>query len=211
MRHPFRSASSLITAALSITGRSALGGRALADRLRQESDALLLGALVFGEEAVSGLDPAMRQDVISEVELVTFGPTVMVLEGGVFSGRGGAWRVEKALAEEFVSSGGTLVVADVDVNILREQRAEYREVAGFLGASAQYRGREPVMGYDERRFWKGRGQILCRPDRMVISEWLRPVYDGIPEILCGIPVRLAAFESILASRNNDSTWSDATD
>jgi hypothetical protein len=196
---------------LSINGRSALGGRALVDRLRQESGDLLLGAYVFPEEKVGGLDPQIRRDVISEVELLTFAPTVIVIEGGLFSGKGGAWRVERALAEEFVSSGGTLIVADVDVNALREQRAEYREVSGFLGASAQYRGREPVLGYDERRFWEGNKQILCRPDRMIISDWLRPVYDGIPEILCGLPVRLAAFESILASGNTDSTWSDATD
>src|SRR5262249_52937250 len=163
------------------------------------------------EEELARLDPLVRQDVISEVQLLAFAPTVMVIERGLFVSKGGGWRVDRALVEEFVSSGGTLLIADVDVNILREQRAEYREVAGFLVASALYQGREPVAGYDERRFWEGRSQILCQPDQMVLSEWLHPVYEGIPEILCGLPVRLASFESILASGNTDSTWSDGAD
>jgi len=40
---------------------------------------------------------------------------------------------------------------------------------------------------------------------MVLSEWIRPSYDGIPEILVGLPIRLAFWESIAASCNSDST------
>src|SRR5262249_1011452 len=140
---------------LSINGRSALGGRALVDRLREEPDDWLLGGRVYRGGELARLDPLGRQDGSSEGQLLAFGAPVVAIERGQFVSKGGGWRVDRALVEEFVSSGGTLLIADVDVNILREQRAEYREVAGFLGASALYQGREPVAGYDERRFWEG--------------------------------------------------------
>jgi TIR domain len=40
---------------------------------------------------------------------------------------------------------------------------------------------------------------------MIVNDWLRPIYEGIPEILIGIPVRLASFGDILASGNKDTT------
>jgi WD40 repeat protein len=197
--------------ALSLNGRGALGGRRLADRLRESSEAFLLGHLVMEEERAASAHPVIREDVISEIEMLKLDPDVIFLEGGLFSGGSGAWRIPEALASEFVEQGGTLIVADVNVNLLRDEQEEYQLAAGFLGAAASYRGRDPVDGYDERSFWKGTRQILCRPGDMVLSDWLRPVYDGIPEILCSLPVRLASWGDILASGNMHSTWSDASD
>jgi hypothetical protein len=57
----------------------------------------------------------------------------------------------------------------------------------------------------------GSRQILCRPEDMVLTEWLRPVYEGVPQIVAGLPVRLAHWGDLLASGNRRSTWSDATD
>lgn len=196
---------------LSINGRGSLGGRVLADRLRRDSEEFLLGAVLFEEEAFATAAPMVRPDLISEVQMLDFDPTVVICEGGLFTGRSGGWKMAQPLAEQFVRGGGTLVVADVELNVLREQRREYQQVVSFLGASADYRGREPVGGYDEHRSWQGTREIRCQTDKMIVSDWLQPVYDGVPEILCGLPVRITTAGDILASGNTDSTWSDATD
>lgn len=191
---------------LSLNGRGALGGRVLVDRLRAESEDLLLGHVVYREDRMPGVVPEIRQDVLSETQFLEFAPDVVVLEEGLFTGqRGDTWRVDRGLAEEFVTGGGTLVVADAGINVLREQRGAYEEAAPFLGARAAFRDRDPLESIDNKRNWGSNKQILCRPDHMVLSDWLRPVYDGIPEILCTWPVRLDSFDDILASCNRDST------
>jgi hypothetical protein len=191
---------------LSINGTGALGGRVLVDRLRDESDDLLLGAVVNDEETMPGVPDAFRDDVISEVQLLTFDPSVIMMEGGLLTGE--RWKIGRDLAEDFVRGGGVLVVADADWNTLNQEAAGYREASGFLGIAVRYRNGMPVAGHDEKRNWRGSKQILCRTDQMVISDWLRPVYDGIPEILCGLPVKLDAWSDPLASGNTDSTMAD---
>ena len=195
---------------LTINGRGALGGRRLVDRLRDVSEDVLVGHMIASEDYAQRADASVRQDIISEVELIKFAPNVIFLEGGFFAGSG-FWRIDQDLAREFVERGGALIVADADLNTLRQQRLDYYEAVGFLGAAAAYRDKEPVAGYDEKSYWRGTKQILCNPEDMIISEWLKPIYEGIPQILCGLPVRLTSFSDLLASGNQHSTWSDATD
>ncbi|MEU6374344.1 toll/interleukin-1 receptor domain-containing protein [Streptomyces sp. NPDC046909] len=191
---------------LSMNGRGALGGRVLVDRLRAESEDLLLGHVVFREENVPPVDSPIRRDVISETEFLGFAPNVVVMEGGLLTGRDGTWRLVRPLAEEFVEDGGTLIVADADFSVLHGQQAGYLEAADFLGARATYRaGSWPLVGQDNMRNSGSQKVIRCLPDRMYVSDWLRPVYDGIPEILCSWPVRLHSFKGLLASCNRDST------
>ncbi len=44
-----------------------------------------------------------------------------------------------------------------------------------------------------------------QPGKMLVSEWLRPVYEGISEILVGSPIKLASFQDAVASGNCDTT------
>ncbi|PWI16211.1 hypothetical protein DI272_20105 [Streptomyces sp. Act143] len=191
---------------LSMNGRGALGGRVLVDRLRAESEELLLGHLVHPEDKVPPAHSPVRRDVISETEFLGFAPNVVVMEDGLFTGRDGFWRIERHLAEEFVADGGTLVVADADRTVLQEQQAGYLDAASFLGARPAYlQGRWPLESVDTKRCWGSHKQIRCLPEQMYVSDWLRPVYDGIPEIVCGWPVRHTSTGSLLASCNKDST------
>ena len=200
-----------LQSSLSINGQHALRGRVLVDRLRRESDDFLLGALIYEQEHAVTVPPRIRPDVISEVQLLTFDPTVIFCEGGLVTGRGGGWKVTKLLADRFVRGGGTLIVADVDRNVLYDEKREYQEAGAFLGARASYRGPEPVMGNDQRSYWRSGRQIVCRTEKMIVSDWLRPIYDGVPEIVCGIPVQLSAWGDILASGNTDSTQMEVMD
>jgi len=195
---------------LSLNGRSSLSGRKLIDELDKVSQACMVTHIIMKEENAIDVHPDLVEDILPETKLLDFDPTVIISEGGFFSS-GTDWKMSEPLARRFVEDGGVFIVADVDVNILRQQRTEYASVADFLGARADYCGQEPVLGYDKVNYWEGTKQIICKTDDMVVSDWLMPVYEGVPEIIVGLPVRLGGFSNILASGNQHSTWSNATD
>jgi TIR domain len=198
-----------LQAMLSINGRNALNGRVLYDRFNQVSEETLLGHLVLEDEHVEGIkDPKIKSDMISYTLLQQFHPNIVYSEDGLFESNDGTWKFPEAIAMEFCQKGGVFVVADVDVNRLSQNKAHYRKAGEFFRSVARYGNgddREPVYGCDQRRFWKGHLQILCDPAKMVIDEWVRPIYDGVPEILVGIPGCLSYYESLIASCNSDTT------
>jgi TIR domain len=207
---------------LSVNGRNALSGRVLYDRLRQISEETILGHLVYSDEAAEKIkNPLLKPDVISSSLLQEFRPNVVFVEGGLFASADGSWKLPENMATEFCQSGGVLIVADVDVNEFHHKKAHYWNAGNIFRAFAKYGDHDdphPVYGADRSRFWKGGRQILCDPKKMLISEWVRPIYDGVPEILVGLPVRLARWESLVASCNNDTTgtlhediWEDQID
>jgi hypothetical protein len=205
---------------LSINGRDALRGRALYDRFRELSEETLLGHVVWTDEVVQKItDPGLASDVVSYSLLNEFRPNVVFSEGGLFTGDAGEWKLPREVATDFCRSGGVLIVADVGVDELHQKRTHYKE-AGLFKAVASYPAHDdsyPVQGIDQTRFWNGPYQILCNPKKMVTDEWLRPIYNDVPEILVGQPVCLATFESLLASCNCDTSrtirndiWQDQT-
>ena len=102
-----------------------------------------------------------------------------------------------------------------------KDKGHYKEASRFFKVSARYGGPsdlEPVYAVDETRGWNA--GILCDPSKMHISEWcLRPIYDGVPEILVGSPVCLWEGNSaVVACGNCDTTgtlredvWVDRVD
>jgi hypothetical protein len=194
---------------LSIGGRHSLIGRQLYDEFRRISEECLLGHIVLPSEETSKFsDPQLQKDVISYDLFKRLDPNLVYLEGGLFANHKGLWRIPRPLAEELVTAGAVIIVADADVNELRHHKPHYEEASTFLKASANYGVRDdpdPVYGADQTSFWRGHRQIVCKPEKMIISEWLRPVYGDISEILVGLPVRLLDWEHIVASCNSDST------
>ena len=192
-----------------MNGRNALSGRVLYDRFKDLSDEILLGHLVYDDEPYSKVtEDDLKQDILSHDLLRQFRPNIIYVEGGLFANEGGLWKIPRKIAEEFCANGGVLIVADVDQNLLYEQKDQYREAGSFFKAFAKYGekdSRHPVYASDETSYWKGYRQILCKPDKMVLSDWLRPMYEGIPAVLAGLPVPLVSFESILVSCNRDTT------
>jgi TIR domain len=114
--------------------------------------------------------------------------------------------VARRYGDQALRSGGILIVADVESNELRRRDAHYQKAATFFKAHrANYGSGSPIYGADKRRYWEHHRQILCDPAKMFISEWIRPVYEGIPEILVSDPICLVASETVVASGNSDST------
>lgn len=195
---------------LSVNGHHSLAGRRLYDRFREMSDDCLLGHVVQPNEVASRFkDPRMQDDIVSFDLLQRLDPNILYLEGGLFYDDTGSWKIPQSLAERLVSEGATLIVADADINELTQQKLYYRQAQGFFQLSIDY-GRHddsvPVYGYDDTAGWKGGGrQIVCSPDKMVISEWLRPIYEGITEVMASLPVELSSWQHILASGNQGTT------
>lgn len=194
---------------LSVNGRNALAGRALFDKFKELSDDILLGYCVLDDDKFSAFtNPDVKKDLISCSILRKFKPNVIYLEGGLFYGDQGIWRLPIEIAIEITDYGCAVIVADVDGNQCYEYKEHYREAGVFFKALAKYGNNDsahPVYGLDSTRYWKGQRQILCKPEKMIISEWLRPVYQDVTEILVGLPVCLASWGSILASCNTDTT------
>lgn len=194
---------------LSINGRNSLKGRKLYDRFTSISDDTILSYMILPDvDAAKYTDPKIKDDVLSETLLKQFDPNVIFIEGGLFVNNKGWWKIPKNILEKYVRSGAVIIIADVEVNELRENKEHYIDAGSLFEAFVSYGendSRDPVYGADETHFWKGARQILCKPNKMILSEWLEPIYDDIPEILVGLPAKLASWKEILASGNEGST------
>lgn len=190
---------------LGVDGHDGLSGRKLLEQLRSRSEDCLLGHRVLAEAKVSEIDPQLARQLISEELLREFDPNLIYLEGGLFADERAAWKIDWPVVEDVVDAGGVLIVADCDARELCRHRPQYEYAARFLRARAQFTLGGVVHGADRSRFWKHPTQILCQPKKMMLSEWLRPIYDAVEEVVVGDPAKLALWHAVAASGNSDTT------
>lgn len=194
---------------LSANGRSSLAGRNLYDNFREIAKECVLGHFVTDDEhAKKCSDPLYGTDVISYSILSKLSPNVIYLEGGLFLSDKGDWKIPRPYAEELLRDGAIFFIADIDLNELRSKKALYDNIVDFTGAHARYMKHsenDPVEIMDKESNWNGSKQIICNPEDMVVSDWLKPVYEGVDKILVGIPSRLEYFKHVLASGNRSTT------
>lgn len=185
-----------------------LAGEQLYEEFGRISGRCLLAHQVDDSNAAS-TDQRFEGEFLSEAEVREYEPNVVYLEGGLFPPlQEGVWRVPRPLSEDLVSTGTVFMVADVDTNKLSyDGKRAYREAADFLKASVDYPDSDsrPVYASDRSNARGGDRQFALRPEEMDVADWLRPVYEGIGEILVGAPACLAACESVLASGNRRTT------
>src|SRR5205823_962725 len=95
-------------------------------------------------------------------------------------------------------------VVDADFNELSQRRSEYLDAYDFLHASPDYgsTGDSPVYGVD--RVTQERAFEL-EPERMLISDWLRPVYEGVQRIRAVSPIQVKGAREILAAGDQSRT------
>jgi hypothetical protein len=192
--------------ALSSAGQESLAGRLLADRMRDLSDNFVLSHVVRPEETS---DPRYAQDVVSTAALQASGPDLIYVEGG-FGYSHNVPRVPLVVVNALVQQGCVLIIADVDLNRALHERDMYQAIRSMTGATIDYgsdpdRNPDPVYGIDKTSYWEFPSNIVCRPERMLISDWLEPAYARVEELVVSAPVRLRSFESILASGNADTS------
>ncbi|MBI3249041.1 MAG: toll/interleukin-1 receptor domain-containing protein [Deltaproteobacteria bacterium] len=200
-----------LQANFSIRGRSCLLGRKLFEQFNAISDDCLLGHLVWPHgDDIHLADSLCRDDFIPERLFRQLTPNLIYIEEGLFCTYNNkrTWRIPEATARQFVRDGGVLVVSDVSRTLLREDKQPYLAAYDFFQTSAYYgqdESDDPAYGWDEKSCWKSGSMIICKRDEMSVSDWLRPVYDDIAEILVGAPVKLISSADILASGNGSST------
>lgn len=198
----------------SIVGRQALAGRKLFDEFSTISEESLLSFAIISDDEAQKTHKNVKNDFLSQTQLSRFAPDVIYIEGGLFYRDEETWRIPRPMLEDFVFEGGVALIADIDRNHLYEGKTSYRAAASFLGASARYSvshlgetdSRFPVYGIDQTNNWDSAQNVICKPEKMIKSGWLAPIYDGIGEILAVQPCALESFgSSIVASGNCDTT------
>jgi hypothetical protein len=191
----------------SVDGRAGLAGRQLYDALRLRSEDSLLAHRILPTPIAGAANAGQSRESLSVECLREFAPNLIYIEGGLFADDLGAWKIDWPVVEDMVDRGGVLILADCGTRELSRHRQRYEYAASFLRARAQFTINGVVYGADRLHSWQDPTQILCRTGQMVISDWLRPVYDGVDEILVSQPARLADWQEILVSGNADTTES----
>jgi TIR domain len=206
----------------SVTGRDALRGRSLLDAFRRRFADVHLAYSVVPDQEIQAIQERVRADFFAASNLDAAGINCLYLEGGLFAARG-QWKIEERLARGFVERGGLLVIADVNVNAARDFKADYETAFDLLGSGLVYgpSGRsagQPLYGIDETRAYHGARHFRCMPEKMAISEWLRPVYEDVASVAVSLPAIVRTFADILASGNGDTSgtlindvWCDEKD
>jgi len=191
------------------SGRESLSSRRLLGRFRELADECVLGHVVVESELAHRYrnDPAAA-DFVSRDLVAQLAPNVIFLEGGLFGLGDDSWRIPRALAESLVPGGAALIVSDADWNEVNQNREHYVQAGSYFGVKPRLDSHGlPLIGMDTASNAGGWKEIVCRPDKMIISEWARPAFDGVEQIAAGIPVPLYFEPSaeIIASGNDGTT------
>jgi TIR domain len=198
-----------LKSALSTAGRDALRGRLLFDEFRRRFGDVRLAHLVVPDEQITTTYGQVRHDCFAESKLGTEGINCLYLEGGLLAGRG-HWKIDASVVHGFVENGGLLIVADVDANGAVLFKDDYSAAGDLLGGLVGYDRHDSsrnrfFYGGDERRGYQGVRSFRCLPDKMSISDWLRPVYQDVESIAVSLPVVLHSVSDVLASGNSDTS------
>ncbi len=156
----------------------------------------VLPALVAGE-----MDPSFARQSVSEELLREFAPNLIYIEGGLFADPRGSWKIDWPVIEDLIDSGAVLILADCGARELCRHRPRYEYAARFLRARAQFSGNGVVYATDAEHSWQTPSQVVCQPAKMMISEWLRPAWDGVEEVVVGNPAQLCSWQDLPASTN----------
>lgn len=198
--------------------RSSFVGRKLFDALRASSEDALLGFYVLDDAAEDAvIPPELQHDAIRQSTFRSFNPTLMYFEGGLGGIQSEAdprWRIPRPLLEDYVREGAVVIIADVDAMVADRDRELYEQASGFIGAAVDLfphdlgpfgAGSGPVYAADPVSNWGSERSIVLRPETMQTSRWLAPVFEGVEEIVVGLPAVLRYADSILLSGNRDTT------
>ncbi len=154
-------------------------------------------------------DKAVASDVLTLEDFQKFQPDVIFVEGGLFVNNDGLWKVPRDIVEEYCRSGGVFIVADVDANEIQNNDTWYSAAFALFGAVPKQNSRnwpKFVLAKDEFRNLAGHSKtIRCLPEKMVVSDWLRPTFEGVAEIVAVRPVCLSHWSELAASCNCDTT------
>ena len=195
-----------LTNSLLVNGRSHFRGRQLFDEIRSNSSAAIVSHCVLMNRPA---DKGIAGDILTPEDFRKFRPDVVFVEGGLFVNDDGLWKIPRDIVEEYCRSGGVFIVADVDANEIQNNDAWYSAALSLFGAVLKRNSRnwpKYVLGKDEFRNVAGHSKtVRCLPEKMIVSEWLRPTFEGVAEIIAVLPVCLSHWSELAVSCNSDTT------
>lgn len=152
------------------------------------------------------------RDIVSVDAFAAAGYDFVYLEGGLTDRcgcAGGQWRVPQTRLQTFVDAGGIVVVADAGVSEVRNHAGVYEQAAALFGAQPDFRDwlpggaqRDVTYGVDGVAHLTQPGVPVCYPSEMVLSDWLRPVYDGVGRVAAVGPCVLVPFTAAVLATGN---------
>lgn len=207
-----------LTASLSLNGRGYLRGRAFASQLQADGHEILLrhqwepeATAVVQSAAENGSD--VSRDITDDREMRDFAPDVIFLESGVNAGPG-RWRIPPERLEEYVTDGGVVIAEGLGLNGVQNLNSEDAErIWRWFGARPEHEAQVPSWSAHIVDHQSNTGQassVICRPEVMVLSEWLRPCFKGIDTVVASLAIPLTAGHSVglLASSGPTSLVSE---
>lgn len=179
-------------------------GRSLTRHLESEHDLQVTGAIVPpGSELLQG---RLGYRLLNAGSLQ--GVDVVYMEGGWTDGSGEVTdRFPLALAQQFVSDGGLLIVADVARDIDAIQHQSLQKASSLFGAMVvRDTGSTAAVHYLYDRAAQEPDGIRFFVSQVSVSERLAPALSDIDSLLVGGPVQLQLIKGdIAASGNRPST------
>lgn len=172
------------------------------DVFRKRSSECLLAHFI-NEHETSYYPEEIQVDHLSIEKVRSFNPDIIFMEDGLVNDE--AWKIPQAFATELVENGTVLIIADVGIDAASKNRSGYEKITSFLGCKLRFKNSEPAAIADEKNFWRGHKQIICKTSEMNIDGWLQPIYAGIEKILVGNPVRLDHTTNTLVRGNQNSS------
>jgi hypothetical protein len=196
---------------LSMNGRNCLRGRKLFDHYKHKSDDILLGHIIVDNEFYDNAkDERFKRDLISDKILNDFSPDIIYIEGGMFASKE-MWKIPEKTGFDLLNKGLIIIINDTDINDFQKYTDAYKNVFNFAKSYITFRDdnyRNPVYGGESGG---SPAELVCFPDKMIISDWLKPVYSDVENVIVSWPLKLASWESLIISGNKGTTGTLSSD
>ena len=134
-------------------------------------------------------------------------PDLVYIEGGMLASET-MWKVPLEMANALVARGAVIVINDVDINDVRNQEAAMEKVFAYAGAAVQRVNGTPVYAGAASG---SPAELRLIPEKMLVSDWLRPIYAGVESLIVSWALRLSYFGDVLASGNRGEHGTLASD
>jgi len=203
---------------LAVAGQGAIAGNRLLEFLRSRLDQVITAHMVVDDDSLKAAHPSFLDDVIALGEMRRNEINIIYCEGGIetlFSEEEGmVWKLRKPQIEEFARRGGVVIVADVDSNFADGGNSVFSELfsAWFRSSHGASGQRNPVYLVDPGRCkgsnWR---RISVDVTTAPTDGWLKPVFDGVSELVVDGPLELRGYQSPLAFVNSETMGSMCED
>jgi nucleoside phosphorylase len=171
-----------------------LGGRSLVRQLSIDHEVQVCGAIV--DDDSPWLRGDLAGDVVSASDLDE--AEVVYLEGGWNRHPDFDDRIPLAVATAFVRRGGQLVVADLSRSVAQQESVAIQRGQSLLRTVPMPDDRG-LRYLDDERAMGFKNTLRFSVADMLISDWLRPAWDGIDSVLTWGAIDLLPGEDIAAT------------